>query len=89
MARTHILGYPRIGAQRQLKFALEAYWRGEADEAYLRGTAHELREVGRALQAQNLSVVTAGDFAFYDLMLDHMVLLGCPPARFGSRSWRS
>jgi len=83
MASTHILGYPRIGAQRELKFALEAFWRGEADEAYLRGVGHELRTLNRQRQARHLSMVTGGDFAYYDLMLNHMVMLGCPPKRFG------
>ena len=83
MASTHILGYPRIGAQRELKFALEAFWRGEADEAYLRGIGHELRTLNRQRQAQRLSMVAGGDFAYYDLMLNHMVMLGCPPKRFG------
>ena len=86
MASTHILGYPRIGAQRELKFALEAFWRGEADEAYLRGVGHELRTLNRQQQVNRLSMVTAGDFAYYDLMLNHMVMLGCPPKRFGRDS---
>ena len=83
MASTHILGYPRIGPQRELKFALEAYWRGEADENYLRGIGTQLRGAAGRLQAQQLDMVAAGDFAFYDQMLNHLVLLGCPPARFG------
>lgn len=88
MASTHTLGYPRIGPQRELKFALEAFWRGEADEAYLRGVGHELRTLNRERQAQKLSMVAAGDFAFYDLMLNHMVMLGCPPKRFSREAAR-
>ncbi|MDB5581290.1 MAG: metE2 [Bradyrhizobium sp.] len=83
MASTHIPGYPRIGGQRELKFALEACWRGEADESYLQGVAAELRQANRQQQSQRLSMVTAGDFAYYDLMLNHMVMFGCPPKRFG------
>ncbi|HEY4370966.1 MAG TPA: 5-methyltetrahydropteroyltriglutamate--homocysteine S-methyltransferase [Burkholderiales bacterium] len=83
MASTHILGYPRIGANRELKFALEAFWRGEADEPFLRGTGRDLRAANHSRQARQLSMVTAGDFAFYDLMLDHAVLFGCAPRRFG------
>ena len=43
MARTHILGFPRIGERRELKFALEAFWRGEADAQYLDGVGRQLR----------------------------------------------
>lgn len=84
MATTHILGYPRIGAQRELKFALEACWRGEADAAWLESTGAELRTTHWQKQrATGLDFVAAGDFSFYDQMLDLLVLLGCPPARFG------
>ena len=84
MVTTHILGYPRIGARRELKFALEAYWRGEASEEYLESVGKELRARQRAVQSDaNLGFVTAGDFSFYDPMLDLALLLGCPPRRFG------
>lgn len=84
MVSTHIPGYPRIGAQRELKFALEAYWRGEADTAWLENTGAELRAANWQKQrTAGLDYVTAGDFSFYDQMLDLLVLLGCPPARFG------
>jgi 5-methyltetrahydropteroyltriglutamate--homocysteine methyltransferase len=83
-ATTHILGFPRIGANRELKFALESHWRGESSE-------HELEQAGRALRARHwalqadagLAWVTVGDFAFYDQVADHIELLGCEPARFG------
>ncbi len=84
MTTTHILGYPRMGARRELKFALEAYWRGERDEAHLVETGSELRRRHWLLQSQaGLEVIAAGDFSFYDPMLDHALMLGCPPARFG------
>ncbi|PLZ00916.1 5-methyltetrahydropteroyltriglutamate--homocysteine S-methyltransferase [Burkholderia sp. WAC0059] len=84
MARTHISGFPRIGLQRELKFAQEAFWRGEADETHL-------RDVGRALRARHwqqqrdagLDFVAVGDFAWYDPMLDLSALLGALPQRFG------
>jgi 5-methyltetrahydropteroyltriglutamate--homocysteine methyltransferase len=82
MAHTHILGYPRIGPQRELKFALEAFWRGETSESDLLGVASGIRKRNYGLQAERLSMVVAGDFAFYDQMLDHTILLGCPPPRF-------
>ena len=84
MTTTHILGYPRIGARRELKFALEAYWRGEADDAFLAATAASLRAAAwRKQQAARLHLLAAGDFALYDPVLNHAALLGCLPARFG------
>ncbi|KAB2308747.1 5-methyltetrahydropteroyltriglutamate--homocysteine S-methyltransferase [Betaproteobacteria bacterium SCN2] len=84
MIITHTLGYPRMGEARELKFALEKFWRGEIGAA-------ELEQTGKALRARNwqaqkeagLDFVTVGDFAFYDHMLNHIQLLGCEPARFG------
>ncbi len=83
MARTHILGFPRVGAQRELKFAQESFWRGESDDASLRQTGAQLRQ--RHWQAQRdagLNTVTVGDFAWYDQMLSTSALLGCLPSRF-------
>jgi 5-methyltetrahydropteroyltriglutamate--homocysteine methyltransferase len=84
MARTHIPGFPRIGTQRELKFAQESFWRGESDEQYLRGVARELRARHWQLQQDaRLDFVTVGDFAYYDQMLNLSALLGALPQRFG------
>jgi len=84
MAKAHILGFPRIGAQREWKFAVEAYWRGETDLAGLQQTGRALRQRHWALQAQaGLDVVTVGDFAWYDHVLNTLALLGAVPTRFG------
>ncbi|HEY9063386.1 MAG TPA: 5-methyltetrahydropteroyltriglutamate--homocysteine S-methyltransferase [Burkholderiaceae bacterium] len=84
MIRTHILGFPRMGAQRELKFALERHWRGEIDEAALESTGRELRERHWARQRDaGLDYVSVGDFAFYDHVANHIQMLGCEPARFG------
>lgn len=84
MARTHILGFPRIGAKRELKFAQEAFWRGEIDEAALRHVAAQLRTTHWQRQADaGVDMAAAGDFAYYDQMLGMSVLLGALPARFG------
>ena len=84
MARAHVLGVPRIGPQRELKSALEAYWRGDIDEAALQSVASAIRQANWQRQhAAGLDFVTVGDFAFYDQMLNHVALLGCAPARFG------
>lgn len=82
--RTHTLGFPRMGARRELKFALEKYWRGNATPRALEDTARALRERHWVMQKDSgLDMVTAGDFALYDHIEDHIQLLGCEPARFG------
>jgi 5-methyltetrahydropteroyltriglutamate--homocysteine methyltransferase len=83
MARTHLLGFPRIGAHRELKFAQEAFWRGECDDAYLRSVAEALRARHWELQrSAKLDFVAVGDFAYYDQMLNLTALLGALPERF-------
>ena len=80
---THTLGFPRMGAQRELKFALESFWRGDSTVADLLGTAAQLRQAHWQAQADaGLGFVTVGDFALYDHVANHIQLLGCEPARF-------
>lgn len=82
--RIHNLGFPRIGARRELKTALEAYWRGDIDRETLEATGRDLRARHWALQrAAGLDLIPVGDFSFYDSMLDHAALLGVVPPRFG------
>ena len=84
MIKTHTLGYPRIGLQRELKFALERHWHGKIDVAALEAVGAELRARHWAEQREaGLDVVTVGDFAFYDHVANHIELFGCAPARFG------
>lgn len=79
---THILGYPRVGSQRELKFAQEKYWQGDIDQA-------ELKEVGSLLRHRHwgdqsgagLDFVSVGDFAWYDHVLGTSMLLGHLPKR--------
>lgn len=79
---THILGYPRIGEKRELKFAQEQYWKGEIDQNALKAVGNELRQRHWNDQtASGLSYVTAGDFAWYDHVLTTSLLLGHVPAR--------
>ncbi|MDR3390581.1 MAG: 5-methyltetrahydropteroyltriglutamate--homocysteine S-methyltransferase [Sulfuriferula sp.] len=83
MTTTHISGFPRIGKNRELKFALEQFWRGEIDETALEATGRELRARHWQLQQNaGLDFVSVGDFAYYDQMLNHIQLLGCEPTRF-------
>ena len=87
MAVAHILGYPRMGEKRELKFALEAYWKGEASAAELQASGRELRAAHWGKQKQaGLAFITAGDFSNYDHVLDHAVLFGAIPRRFDLRA---
>jgi 5-methyltetrahydropteroyltriglutamate--homocysteine methyltransferase len=84
MAVTHSLGFPRIGARRELKQALEAHWAGKTALSDLLDTGRRLRERHWKLQAQaGTDLVPVGDFAYYDQMLNMTALLGAVPERFG------
>jgi 5-methyltetrahydropteroyltriglutamate--homocysteine methyltransferase len=80
MAITHNLGFPRIGAKRELKFALEHYWKGETSRDELLAVGTQLRERHWKDQAR-LDLVPVGDFAFYDQVLDMSFTLGNLPER--------
>ena len=81
--QTHILGFPRIGRNRELKKALEGYWKGELSENQLHETADELKKRHWKFQHDaGLSFVTVGDFSLYDHVLDLTVALGAIPHRF-------
>ena len=81
-----ILGYPRIGRRRELKRAVESYWKGDLDQAELRAKASELRAATRARLVE-LGLPAAGaaipeSFSFYDQVLDATLAVGAVPARF-------
>lgn len=83
MPRLHNLGFPRIGAQRELKQALEAYWSGNLQASELEHVGKSLRQRHWTLQAQaGVEFVPVGDFAWYDQMLEWSCLLGAVPERF-------
>lgn len=83
MAVAHNLGFPRIGGDRELKKAVEAYWKGDI-------TADHLRQIGRELRAKHwqlqkdagIDLVPVGDFAWYDQVLTHSLTFGVIPERF-------
>lgn len=84
-----ILGYPRIGRERELKRAVERHWRGELDEAGLEATAADLRRATRVrlaelgLDAADSSIPES--FSFYDQVLDAALTVGALPERFADR----
>lgn len=84
MATAHILGFPRIGSRREMKFAVEKYWKGQISQKELQEEGQRLRK-SNFLQQQNkgLDFVTVGDFSWYDHVLDTSVMLGAVPPRFG------
>lgn len=80
MALIHNLGFPRIGKDRELKFALENFWRGDSTE-------QDLQQMGLGLRAEHwqyqrtCDFVPVGDFSFYDQVLDTSFLFGHIPTR--------
>ncbi|HEY8190764.1 MAG TPA: 5-methyltetrahydropteroyltriglutamate--homocysteine S-methyltransferase [Micavibrio sp.] len=77
------LGYPRIGPGRELKKALELYWKGQSTEAALNKTARELRAANwRTQKEQGIDLIPSNDFSYYDLILDTSILVGAVPARY-------
>ncbi len=80
MVTTHNLGFPRIGTRRELKFALESYWKGQSSREALLRTGAELRAKHWQDQAA-LDLVPVCDFSFYDQVLDMSFTLGNLPAR--------
>ena len=84
MARTAVLGLPRIGPDRELKFALENLWAGRTGVEELETTARGLRQAGwERARSAGIDVIASGDFSLYDHVLDTAWALGALPARFG------
>ncbi|MBF0809102.1 5-methyltetrahydropteroyltriglutamate--homocysteine S-methyltransferase [Rothia nasimurium] len=82
-----ITGYPRIGARRELKRAVEAYWAGKSDQNELKQTAQKIQQDAyRALTERGLTndYAIPADFSFYDQVLDTTRLFTALPARFES-----
>lgn len=81
--KTSIIGYPRIGSLRELKFASEKYFRGEISASELQEIAKRLRLANLNTQCESgLDFIPSGDFSFYDGMLDTAVLLNVVPERY-------
>lgn len=79
----HNLGYPRIGDYRELKFTLEAYWKGTKTLTELEAQAREIRYQNYQTQiAAGIELIPVNDFAYYDQVLNMSTLLGVIPKRF-------
>ena len=82
-ARATVYGYPRQGQNRELKKAVEGYWKGSVSADTLRQTAKDLRETNwRQLAIDGIDEVPTGDFSYYDHVLDTTVLVGAIPDRY-------
>ena len=89
MVTTHNLGFPRIGAKRELKFALEDYWKGNSSRDALTQLGGQLRQRHWQQQAGlGLDLVPVGDFSFYDQVLDMSFMLAIlrPGSKVAMRS---
>ena len=83
MSKNYVIGFPRIGEQRELKKALESYWANKSDVNTLEKTANDLKIRHWEYQKNaGIEYISSNDFSFYDNMLDMAVTLGAVPKRF-------
>ncbi|MBM6993690.1 MAG: 5-methyltetrahydropteroyltriglutamate--homocysteine S-methyltransferase [Prevotella sp.] len=80
---TNVLGYPRIGANRELKKSLELFWQGKIDKQQLLEAGRQQRLGNwQQLQKAGIDLIPSNDFSFYDQMLDMSLMLGAIPERY-------
>lgn len=80
---TSVSGFPRIGANRELKKIIERYWKQDASLDEVREVAQSLRAKHWRLQAEaGIDLIPSNDFSYYDQMLDTAILLGAVPERY-------
>jgi len=83
MSKNYVVGFPRIGEQRELKKALEAYWAKESSQEELQEVAKGLRKRHWLYQKDaGIEFISCNDFSLYDNMLDTSLMLGAVPKRF-------
>src|SRR5690606_28481639 len=83
MLKTNILGYPRIGALRELKKANEAYWASKISAEELLESGKKIREQNwKTQQAAGMDLIPSNDFSYYDQVLDTTLAVGAVPARY-------
>src|SRR5215213_6034833 len=83
MALSSVSGFPRIGRNRELKFATERYWRGETSADELAATAKAIRvENWKLMQDAEIDLIPSNDFSYYDQVLDTTALVGAVPERY-------
>ena len=83
MALSSITGYPRIGARRELKQAVEGYWDGKVEAGDLAGVARGLRlEAWERMRDAGIDLVPSNTFSYYDHVLDTIAMVGAVPPRY-------
>ncbi|UJF35752.1 5-methyltetrahydropteroyltriglutamate--homocysteine S-methyltransferase [Paenibacillus hexagrammi] len=83
MSKSSVLGYPRIGADREWKKALEGFWSGKWEEAELHSRFTQIRlDHLRKLKETGIDLIPVNDFSYYDHILDTAVMFGLVPSRF-------
>ncbi|PZV81004.1 methionine synthase (B12-independent) [Algoriphagus aquaeductus] len=81
--KTHNLGYPRIGSNRELKKACESYWSGKTSANELQNTAASIRLFNWRLQKEaGIDLIPSNDFSLYDQVLDLCLMVGAIPERY-------
>eukprot|EP00252_Welwitschia_mirabilis_P004464 TRINITY_DN147_c0_g1_i1.p1 TRINITY_DN147_c0_g1~~TRINITY_DN147_c0_g1_i1.p1 ORF type:complete len:766 (+),score=123.34 TRINITY_DN147_c0_g1_i1:134-2431(+) len=80
----HIVGYPRMGPKRELKFALESFWDCKSSAADLQNVAKELRaSIWKQMASAGVKYIPSNTFSYYDQVLDTTAMLGAVPPRYG------
>ncbi|KAH7675249.1 Cobalamin-independent methionine synthase protein [Dioscorea alata] len=83
----HIVGYPRMGPKRELKFALESFWDGKSTAEDLQKVAADLRSsIWKQMADAGIKYIPSNTFSYYDQVLDTTAMLGAVPPRYG---WNS
>ena len=81
--KTSVIGYPRVGTLRELKFAVEKYFKSTLSKEELQKTAAELRKKHwKDQKANEIDFISSNDFSFYDNLLDTAVLLNAVPKKY-------
>ncbi len=81
--KTSVIGFPRIGRNRELKFASEKFFKGEIQETELQDVAREIRELNLTTQKHaGIDLIASNDFSFYDNVLDTAFLFNIIPQRY-------
>lgn len=80
---SHIVGYPRMGPKRELKFALESFWDGKSSAEELKQVAANLRSaIWKQMADAGIQHIPSNTFSYYDQVLDTTAMLGAVPDRY-------
>ncbi|KAF3779801.1 5-methyltetrahydropteroyltriglutamate--homocysteine methyltransferase 2 [Nymphaea thermarum] len=81
---SHVVGYPRIGPKRELKFALESFWDGKSNAEDLQKVAKDIRSsTWKQMAEAGTKFIPSNTFSYYDQVLDTTAMLGAVPDRYG------